>query len=31
MNDEHIDENLQALMGDKDYSPVVLFVLNTIY
>ncbi len=28
--DEHVDENIQALMGDKDYSPVVLFALNTI-
>jgi len=28
--DENIDEGLQALIGDKDYSPVVLFAVNTI-
>lgn len=30
-NDEHIDEGFQALIGDKDYSPVVLYAVNTVY
>lgn len=29
--DEVVDEALMGLMGEKDYSPVVLFALNTIY
>ncbi|KAI9193600.1 ATPase, V1 complex, subunit C [Polychytrium aggregatum] len=28
--DEHVEENLQLLLGDKDYSPVVLFPVNAI-
>ncbi|KAJ3054411.1 hypothetical protein HK097_001882 [Rhizophlyctis rosea] len=28
--DEHLEEHLQALIGDKDYSPVVLFPVNPI-
>ncbi|KAJ3300159.1 hypothetical protein HK104_003769 [Borealophlyctis nickersoniae] len=28
--DEHLEENLQMLVGDKDYSPVVLFPINPI-
>ncbi|KAJ3043755.1 hypothetical protein HDV00_004161 [Rhizophlyctis rosea] len=28
--DEHLEENLQLLLGDKDYSPVVLFPINPI-
>lgn len=28
--DIHIEESLQGLLGDKDYSPVVLFAINTI-
>ncbi|KAI8900642.1 ATPase, V1 complex, subunit C [Globomyces pollinis-pini] len=30
ISEETIDETLQMLIGDKDYSPVVLFALNTI-
>jgi V-type H+-transporting ATPase subunit C len=28
--DDQIDENLQMLLGEKDYSPVVLFSISTI-
>ncbi|RKO89032.1 ATPase, V1 complex, subunit C [Blyttiomyces helicus] len=28
--DEALEENLQTLLGDKDYSPVVLFSINTV-
>ena len=28
--DDQIDETLQTLLGEKDYSPVVLFGINTI-
>ncbi|KAJ3196728.1 hypothetical protein HK101_007960 [Irineochytrium annulatum] len=30
-DDEHLEENLQQLLGDKDYCPVVLFPLNTFW
>jgi hypothetical protein len=26
-----LDENMQAFMGDRDYSPAVLFAVNPIY
>ncbi|KND02766.1 H(+)-transporting V1 sector ATPase subunit C [Spizellomyces punctatus DAOM BR117] len=29
-DDQQIEEHLQLLLGDKDYSPVVLFYINTI-
>ena len=28
--DEVVDESMLAMMGDKDYSPVVLFAINTV-
>ena len=30
VKDDMIDDNLQALIGDKDYAPCVLFAINTI-